>query len=804
MRLKVTPCGARANTASEAADAIIDYLMGRSRDPMQAAAKVLNRQGVDGTVEYYADTVEGDGVWLGKGAAYFGLSGTVDETHLRHVLTGRHPFTGARLLTAQGSAARVELRTGRFTSFDINGRPVYSLQDAAAVLHRQSAELADVWEFHDMAIPSSAVTDRPEAIHVIVDGDGNEWVSEDELERAEAGYGDMRGAAKRIRAGGDPDELVSMADAANFAGVTGQYLRKIAKEYDENYDAIEQTIDAEETWERAFLRTVRKPEQAPLGASAIPDTGTVSIDQAARIAGVTRSGVRQWISRGKLPASQTEDALVRNVATGTLIDPVSLRAFVAAHRPRLDLSAIPVEGTVTVVEAAEIAGVSPQQIRRWIADKKLGTTNNPPPAARRFDGTGYKIPVTDLRSFLESRQLPDMSAMPTDQPLSITDAARWSGLTSRTLRRHIDAGRLPARNTSAEPHSATRMRYRIDVDDLRAFMANRPDTPKLHQARYVTRAELAGFLERRDQPVARVGYDLTLTTEKSVSVLAMLADGHVRDTIVEAIDTANRVAIDYLERNAAWTRKQTTVSDGDGGTSTVFETVATEGLTVASFLHGTSRALDPFLHRHNVVANSTVDADGNTKTLDATHFYRHAPAAAALASARLRAELTTRLGVRFTQSPSGAWEIDGIPDEAIRVFSKRSNEIGEAFNEMVDQLGYDTTTADLRDIAAIDTRNDKIPTSIEELLAGWTTQAEQAGLDRDRISRCFGQPGVVIEQLDDTQTAELYRFLDGPNGVTESATVWSRWTPPPPKQTQRSSVVTAKQCPHGRWRRSPR
>ena len=333
-------------------------------------------------------------------------------------------------------------------------------------------------------------------------------------------------------------------------------------------------------------------------------------------------------------ANPNRHRLVRNLATGTLIDPVSLRAFVAAHRPRLDLSAIPVEGTVTVVEAAEIAGVSPQQIRRWIADKKLGTTNNPPPAARRFGGNGYTIDVNDLRSFLESRQLPDMSAMPTDQPLSITDAARWSGLTSRTLRRHIDAGRLPARNTSAESHSATRMRYRIDVDDLRAFMANRPDTPKLHQARWVTRSELAGFLERRDQPVARVGYDLTLTTEKSVSVLAMLADGHVRDTIVEAIDAANRVAIDYLERNAAWTRKQSTISDGDGGTSTVFETVATEGLTVASFLHGTSRALDPFPHRHNVVANSTVDADGNTKTLDATHFYRHAPAAAALASTR--------------------------------------------------------------------------------------------------------------------------------------------------------------------------
>lgn len=179
---------------------------------------------------------------------------------------------------------------------------------------------------------------------------------------------------------------------------------------------------------------------------------------------------------------------------------------------------------------------------------------------------------------------------------------------------------------------------------------------------------------------------------------------------------------------------------------------------------------------------------------------------------------------------------------------KRSNEIGEAFNEMVDQLGYDTTAADLRDIAAIDTRDDKIPTSIEELLAGWTTQAEAAGLDRDRISNCFGQPGVVIEHLEMIPTPRCTGFgrplHASPNplsvftrvDVIQSVTRWrrtdadglpfvlwltrSRWNVVTDrylasqqvvtlvpllrhKQTQPSSDPTAKRCPHGRSKRSP-
>ncbi|WP_348246083.1 relaxase domain-containing protein, partial [Salmonella enterica] len=52
--------------------------------------------------------------------------------------------------------------------------------------------------------------------------------------------------------------------------------------------------------------------------------------------------------------------------------------------------------------------------------------------------------------------------------------------------------------------------------------------------------------------------------------------------------------------------------------------VGTRGWTVASFRHLTSRALDPFPHHHNVVANTVIDEHGTRRAIDARHLYWHA------------------------------------------------------------------------------------------------------------------------------------------------------------------------------------
>jgi conjugative relaxase-like TrwC/TraI family protein len=142
---------------------------------------------------------------------------------------------------------------------------------------------------------------------------------------------------------------------------------------------------------------------------------------------------------------------------------------------------------------------------------------------------------------------------------------------------------------------------------------------------WIRRSDLAAFAERRKPAIARVGFDLTLTVEKSIGVLLMLSTDEQQSRLVQAFETANDVAISYMDRSASGARRRG-------------REVGSEGLTVASYLHGTSRSLDPHPHHHNIVANAVVDDAGEVRTLDARGLYLNAPAAAALATAAFRWE----------------------------------------------------------------------------------------------------------------------------------------------------------------------
>ena len=66
------------------------------------------------------------------------------------------------------------------------------------------------------------------------------------------------------------------------------------------------------------------------------------------------------------------------------------------------------------------------------------------------------------------------------------------------------------------------------------------------------------------------------------------------------------------------------------------------GFVAAAFRHRSSRAGDPLLHTHVVVANATQAADGRWTALDGRELYRHAKTAGYLYQAALRAELSRR------------------------------------------------------------------------------------------------------------------------------------------------------------------
>jgi hypothetical protein len=121
---------------------------------------------------------------------------------------------------------------------------------------------------------------------------------------------------------------------------------------------------------------------------------------------------------------------------------------------------------------------------------------------------------------------------------------------------------------------------------------------------------------------------------------------------------------------------------------------------VASYLHGTSRSLDP--HPHNIVANAVVDDAGEVRTLDARGLYLNASAPAAF-----RWE-SRGLGLGWWQRSNGTWEIAGVDQGAIDEFSSRHAEIDEVRKALEVRLGREVTPED-RNQVALATRSAKRP-----------------------------------------------------------------------------------------------
>ena len=166
----------------------------------------------------------------------------------------------------------------------------------------------------------------------------------------------------------------------------------------------------------------------------------------------------------------------------------------------------------------------------------------------------------------------------------------------------------------------------------------------------------------RQRAGARVpGFDLTFRAPKSVSIMFGLADGELCAQVRDAHEAAVESALDYMERHAAVARR------GHGGA----ELVPGNGFVAAAFRHRTSRAGDPQLHTHVLVANMTKGPDGRWTALDARRLYAHAKTGGYLYQAKLRHELVRRLGVEWGPVHNGAADIVGIPQPVLRAFSRR-------------------------------------------------------------------------------------------------------------------------------------
>ncbi len=149
----------------------------------------------------------------------------------------------------------------------------------------------------------------------------------------------------------------------------------------------------------------------------------------------------------------------------------------------------------------------------------------------------------------------------------------------------------------------------------------------------------------RPHPRRVPGFDLTFKAPKSVSVLyAVSDDPRVQGAIVDAGEAALGDALGWLEREAVHIRRGTgneaflndlAARDPDAAAAARIRTLPGQGVVAATFRHRTSRAGDPLLHWHTLVANLVEGPDGRWSAF--VHPGRCAPGAPAAGASAVRA-----------------------------------------------------------------------------------------------------------------------------------------------------------------------
>jgi conjugative relaxase-like TrwC/TraI family protein len=284
----------------------------------------------------------------------------------------------------------------------------------------------------------------------------------------------------------------------------------------------------------------------------------------------------------------------------------------------------------------------------------------------------------------------------------------------------------------------------------------------MFEGRDPTTGELLGRPHGR---TAVPAFDVVLRPTKSVSILYGLGDPATGGAVLQAHHAGIREAVGYLDGHLGARR-------GHGGV----QHVSGQGLLAVGFDHRTSREGDPLLHTHLVVANRVQGPDGRWTALDGRDLYWHRLAADAIYRATYQRELVRTLGVEWTPADvHGNRELQGVPEDLVRSFSKRTDQIDQAVQELAAD-GRERTPR-LVKWAVQATRKPKEHEAPDTLYDRWRREAAERGVDPDTVVREVTGRTPNRQQdwtVSDAVTGGLFDHLAGSDGLTSTASTFAR------------------------------
>ncbi|MGH2909081.1 MAG: MobF family relaxase, partial [Solirubrobacteraceae bacterium] len=283
---------------------------------------------------------------------------------------------------------------------------------------------------------------------------------------------------------------------------------------------------------------------------------------------------------------------------------------------------------------------------------------------------------------------------------------------------------------------------------------------------------------------AVAGFDLTFSVPKSVSVLWGVADAVTQERIVAAHHGAVADVIDLFDREVAATRAG--ISDRDGAVAQV----DVAGVAAVAYDHFDSRAGDPQLHTHVVIANKVLTVmDGRWRSLDGRPVFASRTGLSAHYDALVADRLSRDLGIEWELRQRGPernarWEIAGVSDDLITEFSSRTREIDLKKDELIAEYAARhgrtpsaKTIVELRAQATLATRPPKEVRSLADLTADWRQRAaERLGTEPSTWSRdVIGHAGNPLT-ADDVPLAAIEAIsADVVAAVSVKRAVWTHW-----------------------------
>lgn len=240
--------------------------------------------------------------------------------------------------------------------------------------------------------------------------------------------------------------------------------------------------------------------------------------------------------------------------------------------------------------------------------------------------------------------------------------------------------------------------------------------------------ELSGWVARNSRgPVAVGGIELCASPPKSVSALWAVAPAPLAGKIAAAHAAAVADAVALVEQRFAYTR-----AGRDG-----VRQLEVDGLIVAAFTHRQSRAGDPDLHTHLLIANRARASDGQWRALDGRMLYRGTVLISEFYNTQLELHLRALAGLEMADvahkdpDKRPVREIVAVDPRLSRAFSKRRKaiearlvELAMGFQQAHGREPIPVELVKLAQQATLETRPDKHkPSSFAQQRGSWWTEA---------------------------------------------------------------------------------